>query len=87
MTTLNKPIESKVYCKKDCVSLGGAKFFANKSYKCDIIGYTYFMYDLNGEVLRLEKYTNYIDITFSDLFYTEQELRKQKLKNLNESRR
>ena len=74
---------SKVLCKETCHSAGGAMFFANVIYNCDVLGHTYFIEDKDGDILRLEDNHVYKQINLHTFFYTEKEIRKLKINKIN----
>lgn len=69
-------ITGQVICIKDCVSLGGAKFYNNKIYKCQLMNYTCYIFDENNQIIRLEI------SKFSEFFTTLKNARKQKLNKI-----
>lgn len=75
-----------VYCKKKCGSLGGARFLPTNKYRCHVLGNSHTIIDSYGEILKIDKYTNSSRSVLSDYFYTEKDLRKEKLKKLNDKR-
>lgn len=81
---MNKIIS--VLCKIECHTAGGGVFYKNNWYCSEILNNTYFTFDQNKNILRLEndKGTRF-DVKFSTYFYTEKEYRKEKLLKISES--
>lgn len=75
-------ITGQVICIKDCVSLGGAKFYNNKIYKCQLMNYTCYIFDENNQIIRLEIDNPFEKSKFSEFFTTLKNARKQKLNKI-----
>jgi hypothetical protein len=72
----------KVFCKQNCGSLGGAIYEINEYYNYKILNNTYFIFDKNENILRIDRDS----AEYPKYFCTEKELRKYKLIKIYENR-
>lgn len=76
-------MEIDVICKKECRSIGDARFYKNEIYKAITHNNeSYHIIDKDGNYMRLEENIN-SEHKFSRYFYTYKTLRKDKIKSIN----